>query len=142
MASILTPIVLDGSVALAWLFADEKSGYADAIAVRAAELEFVVPVLWRLEIANVLVIGERRGRSTPDDTARWTSFLAALPFVVDDETAERAWTDVLALARAQRLTAYDAVYLELALRRGLPLATLDEQLQRAAHSCGVTHFVP
>lgn len=133
-------VVLDGSVAIAWLFYDEQNSYADSIAARVSELEFVVPSLWHLEVANVLLVGERRGRSTPADTAQWTAFLAQLPMSVDQETTNRAWSDVLTLARTHGLSAYDAAYLELASRRTLPLATLDESLRKAAGKCGVALF--
>ena len=130
-------LVLDGSVALAWCFADEADSYADAIARRLSQLQVVVPVLWYIELANALLMGERRKRSLPADTAKWLAYLRALPVAVDDEAAAHAWSDILALARSHGLSAYDAVYLELALRRGLPLATLDRQLQKAAKVAGV-----
>src|SRR5437879_3762258 len=114
-------LVLDSSIALAWCFADEKDAYADAIAALLPNLGVVVPALWHLEVANALLMGERRGRSTQADTVNWTGFLGTLPFTIDGETMARAWGDTLNLARAQNLSAYDASYLELALRRGLPL---------------------
>jgi predicted nucleic acid-binding protein len=97
----------------------------------------VVPALWPLEVANTLVVGERRKRSTPAQAATWLSLLEAFPITVDAETAAHAWVETLALARAQDLSAYDAAYLELAMRRGLPLATLDEKLKKAATAVGV-----
>src|SRR5262245_60183653 len=118
--------VLDGSVAMAWCFHDEADPYADAIAQRFPQVEAVVPALWHLEVANALLMGERRKRSTEADTANWLAFLNSLSITVDDETTARAWSDVLRLARTHNLTTYDAAYLELALRRGLPLATLDD----------------
>jgi predicted nucleic acid-binding protein len=130
-------LVLDSSIALAWCFADEKDAYADAIAAELPNLEVVVPALWHLEVANALLMGERWSRSTQADTANWTSFLGTFPVTVDDETIARAWNDTLNLARAQNLSAYDAAYLELALRRGLPLATLDAKLKTAAGATGV-----
>jgi predicted nucleic acid-binding protein len=134
--------VLDGSVALAWLFADEQDPYADAIIARLPGIEMIVPQLWHLEVANVLAVSERRGRCTPADTAQWLGFLAKLPIVVDDETQQRAWTDTLALARQHGLTLYDAAYLELAVRENLPLASLDKQLKVAAKAIGVSAFQP
>src|SRR5690348_14306127 len=128
--------VLDCSVALAWCFHDEQDPYADAIAARFPAADIVVPSLWHLEIANVFVVAERRGRSTQADTLTWTGFLSALPIAVDSETVARAWADTLSLARAHDLTAYDAAYLELTLRLGLPLATLDAQLKAAAQAVG------
>jgi predicted nucleic acid-binding protein len=100
----------------------------------------VVPSLWPLEVANTVVMGERRKRSTPAQAATWLGFLGVLPIVVDGETTARAWGETLGLARAHNLSAYDAAYLELAMRRGLPLATLDEKLQAAAAAVGVSLY--
>jgi predicted nucleic acid-binding protein len=133
-------LVLDSSIALAWCFADEKNAYADAIAALFPSVEATVPGLWPLEIANILVVGERRGRNTQADTAQWTRFLGSLPIVVDDETTARAWSDTVNLARSHNLSAYDACYLELALRLGLPLATLDTKLKAAATTAGVAFY--
>jgi predicted nucleic acid-binding protein len=133
-------LVLDSSIALAWCFADEQDAYADAIAARLPDLEAVVPALWHLEVANALLMGERRGRNTPADTVQWAGFLASLPIVVDDQTTARAWTDTVNLARVHNLSAYDASYAELALRRGFPLATLDTRLRAAAIVAGVVIF--
>lgn len=134
--------VLDGSVALAWLFQDEQDPYADAIIARLPGLEMAVPRLWHLEVANVLLFGERRGRCSPADTMQWLGYLAGLPIVMDGETESRAWSDTLSLARQHALTAYDAAYLELAMRRGLPLATLDAKLKGAAQAVGVPLYQP
>ncbi len=134
--------ILDCSVAVAWCFHDEADPYADAIAARFPSIQAVVPAIWPLEVANALLMGERRKRSTTADTAHWLAFLEALPITVDDEAATRFWNDVLNLARAQNLSAYDAAYLELALRRGLPLATLDDKLKTAAAAIGVREYKP
>jgi predicted nucleic acid-binding protein len=133
-------LVLDSSIALAWCFADEKNAYADAIAGLFPNIEAIVPGLWPLEIGNILVVGERRGRNTQADTAQWTRFLRSLPIVIDDETTARAWSETESLARSHNLSAYDACYLELALRVGLPLATLDAKLRAAATAAGVPMF--
>lgn len=116
--------VLDGSVALAWCFPDEDEPYAQSVLDSLASATALVPSLWHLEVANPLLMGERRKRSTEADTATWLGFLTALPITVDEETHLRAWGDVLRLARTHALTVYDADYLELAVREGLPLATL------------------
>jgi predicted nucleic acid-binding protein len=134
--------VLDGSVTLAWLFQDEKDPYADAIVAKLPGVEMVVPRLWHLEVANVLLVGERRKRCSQADSAAWLSFLAGLPIVVDSATESQAWTDVISLARQHGLTAYDAAYLELALRQGIPLATLDAPLKAAARVLGVAIYKP
>lgn len=134
--------VLDGSVTLAWLFHDEADPYADAIVAKLPALEMLVPRLWHLEIANVLLVGERRGRCSQADTANWLSYLSGLPIVVDGATETRAWTDTLNLARQQGLTAYDAAYLELAMRENVPLATLDTKLKSSAQAIGVPLYQP
>jgi predicted nucleic acid-binding protein len=138
----LNEFVLDGSVALAWFFKDEEDSYADAVAASFPYARAAVPIIWPLEIANALLTGERRQRSTEAQSARWLAQLALLPIAVDDETSGRAWGDVLSLARAYRLSAYDAAYLELAVRRGLPIATLDGKLKAAAAALGVPAFAP
>jgi predicted nucleic acid-binding protein len=140
--SVTERLVLDGSVALAWCFTDEQNDYADAVARVFPGLEAVVPSLWHLEVANALLMGERRGRSTRADTVQWMVFLSALPVSVDAETSLRAWDDILELARSHGLTTYDASYLELALRLSLPLATLDGRLKAAAGSVGVPLYEP
>ena len=133
--------VLDNSIAMAWSFEDEVVDYADAVLDRLAECRAIVPTLWPLEVANALLVGERRKRSTEAETLKWTRILSALPIVVDSDTNAHAWSDTLSLARGHNLTAYDAAYLELAIRRGLPLATIDSKLKGAAQSVGVPLFV-
>jgi predicted nucleic acid-binding protein len=134
--------VLDNSITLSWFFKDEANDYANAVRDGLNQSEAVVPSLWFLEVANAVVMGERRGRSTPAQAATWLGLLAALPIVGDDETSARAWSDTLGLARAHNLTSYDASYLELAMRRGLPLATLDAKLKNAATAVGVAMYSP
>jgi predicted nucleic acid-binding protein len=132
--------VLDGSVTLVWGFEDENDEYAEAILDRMPGLQAYVPGLWHLEVANALVVGERRRRTTPADAAPFLAILGAFPITVDDETIARAWADTIHLARAHNLSTYDAAYLELALRRGLPLASLDDRLKAAAAAVGVPLF--
>ncbi len=144
MSIVATPdrFVLDGSVTLAWLFQDEQDPYADAIIAKLPDLEMLVPRLWHLEVANVLLIGERRNRCTQADTTQWLSYLSGLPIVLDVETEARAWSDTIALARQHGLTSYDASYLELAMREGVPIATLDAPLKAAAQAVGVPIYQP
>ena len=94
------------------------------------------------QVANVLLVGERRKRCSQADTTQWLAYLAGLPVVLDGETELRAWSDTLNLARQYGLSAYDASYLELALREGIPLATLDAPLDRAARAAGVSIYQP
>lgn len=137
-----TDFVLDSSLALAWYFKDEADPYADAVAAHFPVSRAAVPLIWPLEVANAVLMGERRQRSTEAQAAKWLGYLGSLPIAVDDETNDRAWGDVLSLARAHCLSAYDAAYLELALRRGLPLASLDDKLKAAASAVGVLAFAP
>jgi predicted nucleic acid-binding protein len=132
--------VLDGSVTMVWGFEDESDDYAAALLDKMPDLLAHVPSLWSLEVANALIVGERRGRMTPADAARFLAILGTFPIAVDDETAARAWTDTLHLARAHQLSAYDASYLELAIRHGLPLASLDGKLKAAAKAVGVALY--
>jgi predicted nucleic acid-binding protein len=124
--------VLDGSVTMVWGFEDEADDYAEAILDRMPDLQAYVPALWHLEVVNALIVGERRGRTTTADVAHFLAILGAFPITVDDETTTRAWADTMHLARAHNLSAYDAAYLELAIRRGLSIATLDDRLRAAA----------
>jgi predicted nucleic acid-binding protein len=129
--------VLDVSVTMAWHFEDEATPPIWQLLDRLIDDGAVVPGLWPLEVANVLAAGERRGRSTPAKIGGFIEQLAHLPLAVDGETSKRALSEILALARGQKLTAYDASYLELAIRLGLPLATVDRELRAAAAALGV-----
>ena len=127
-------LVLDGSVALAWCFADETTTAVDEIMLRAAREGAVVPSIWRLEVANGLRSGIRRGRLT---TAQRNDLLASFREIMietDTETDRLAWTTTLNLADRHGLTPYDASYLDLSRRRGLPLASLDRALRAAAEA--------
>ena len=122
-------LVLDSSVALAWLLPDERSA---ATLDRVISDRAIVPGLWPLEVGNALLVAQRRKRITSEQRFAALRVLSDLPISVDAETASRAWTDTVALADRHRLTLYDAAYLELAVRRSLPLATFDANLRRAA----------
>lgn len=129
--------VIDNSVALAWCFEDEQTDGVMALLDRVAEDGAVAPQLWPLEALNGLLNAERRGRVSTQARRRLTGFLQDLPIVIDDETAGRVWAATAPLSEAHRLTAYDAAYLELALRLNLPLATRDLALIEAAKAAGV-----
>ncbi len=130
--------VLDCSIAMAWCFEDEATEFTDSLLEELAEGSTKVPSIWFLEVANVLAISERKGRSNQAKISQFLGLLNSLPITVDTKTEEKAFTDILTLARTHKLTSYDAAYLELALREGLPLATLDEGLKRVASKLGVT----
>ena len=133
----MSALVVDSSAALSWCFEDEASPESDLLFERVRDRGAVVPGLWHLEVANVLLQAERRGRITTGDVALRLELIAELPITTDNEATARAWREILALARAETLTTYDATYLELAIRRGLPLLTKDEALIGAAKRCGV-----
>jgi predicted nucleic acid-binding protein len=133
----VSALVIDSSAALSWCFEDEASPRSDALFEQVRDQGALVPGLWHLEVANVLLQAERRGRIAPADVTTRLGLIAELPIATDSETTERAWREILALARAEGLTTYDATYLELAIRRGLPLLTKDEALIAAAERTGV-----
>ena len=134
----MTEAVIDSSIALTWCFEDEATPETDALFERVRDEGAVVPSLWHLELGNVLVQAEKRGRISGKDIAARLDLIADLPISVDQETTIRAWRETLSLARSERLTVYDAAYLELAARRRLPLLTLDRDLAAAAIRQGVT----
>jgi predicted nucleic acid-binding protein len=134
----VSALVIDSSAALSWCFEDEATPEFDLLFERVRDEGAVVPGLWHLEVANVLLQAEKRGRISPGDLAMRLELIAELPIATDTETATRAWREILALARTEGLTTYDAAYLELAMRRALPLQTKDGALIGAAERCRVT----
>jgi predicted nucleic acid-binding protein len=128
------PLVLDASITASWAFKDEAHPEAAEALGRLRSDEAHVPGLWWFEVRNTLLMGERRGRIDEAGTAAFLGDLALLAIVPDRAPNE---SQVLSLARQNRLTVYDAAYLELAQRRSLPLATLDTALRKAAAAVGV-----
>ena len=128
--------VIDASLAISWLFADEQTPLSMNLLRQVSATGAVVPSLWRLEIASALQTGIKRKRI--DATYRDVAIqkLLSLPIETDPDTNDYAWSSTLRLAEIHQITIYDACYLELALRRGLPLATRDDQLAAAASSAG------
>lgn len=131
------PFVIDASVALAWHFRDESSEYADRVQERLRDGGVAAPSIWPLEVANALLVAERRGRLSPAEASHVAELILEVPVSIHEAPAELALGPVLDLGRAQGLTAYDAAYLDLAMREGLPLATQDEALRAAARRVGV-----
>ena len=129
--------VLDASVTLAWAFEDEGGDYARHVLARLGREEACTTALWPLEVANGLLVAERRERIEPADSARFTSLLLVLPIVVEPVDRRRVFEQTRVLARRWNLSAYDSHDLELAIRYGIPLATLDEGLRKAAEEEGV-----
>ena len=130
--------VLDNSVALTWCFEEERTPATADLLEQVGEAGAVAPMLWPLEALNGLLVAERRGRLDADRRRLLVSFLSALPIELDEETAGRVWTETSRLAERFRLSSYDAAYLELAQRRRLPLASLDQDLRAAAFALGLT----
>jgi predicted nucleic acid-binding protein len=130
-------VVVDASMTMAWHFEDERTKTVNDILSWVAESGAVVPFHWRAEVANSFLVAERRSRTTADFTEKSLNDLEELPIAVDPHGPEKAWRETRRLAAEHRLTIYDAIYLELAIRAELPLATLDLQLARAARAAGV-----
>ncbi len=127
--------VLDVSVTVAWCLPDEESEIANRALDRLRSDEAVVPALWWFELRNALVVNERRGRLTETETAAFLGDLGRLPIRLDERPPNSGL--VLALARRQDLTVYDAAYLEAGVRHSAPVATLDRKLAAAAEAEGV-----
>lgn len=125
-------LVLDSSATLAWIYSDETSEPIRHVFDLVIAGGAWVPALWRLEVANILEMGVRRGRTDTAFRDATLADLALLPILLDAETERQAWGATLRLAEKRRLSLYDAAYLELAQRRALPLATLDVELRVAA----------
>jgi len=135
----LTSVVIDASTALAWCFPDESSDYADAVLVALEGKTILVPAVWSLEVANAVLVGERKKLLRQLEILRFATLLESLS-VEDVQPVGNHIRNVLPLAREYGLSAYDAAYLELSIRHGAPLATLDDRLENAAKQAGVTIF--
>ena len=135
--------VLDNSVAMRWFFGDGKPqelAYAGKVLDAMKVTSALVPVTWGLEVSNVIARAEAKNLVTEARSEAFLELLQGVDIEVDSATFSHALSDTLQLARRYRLSAYDASYLELAMREGLPLATLDEDLQKAAKKAGVKRF--
>ena len=140
----MTAFVLDASTALSWCFEETQTPYALAVAKAVSDgAEVHVPHIWPLEVTNALVKAFRRKRITREELNDYARQLATLRPAVDcDSVAERTFADILALAERYQLTTYDAAYLELAQRRGLPIATADTNLAQASAATRIELFKP
>lgn len=130
-------LVLDSSATLAWIYSEETTDAIRELFNAVAEGGAIVPALWRLEVANSLTVAVRRRRIDSDFRRAALADLALLEIATDPHTDSRAWGETLALADRFSLSVYDAAYLELAQRRTLPLASLDEELCVAARTLGL-----
>jgi predicted nucleic acid-binding protein len=129
--------VLDASVALSWAFADERTDSSMEVLGHLRESEAVTSAIWPLEVTNALLVAERRGRIEPAPSTRFCALLLELPIVVEPLERSRVFGDTRRLARIHGISSYDASYLAIAVRLGIPLATGDEALARAARDEGV-----
>lgn len=124
--------VLDCSITMSWCFEDESNDYSDTILENMKTAIAIVPTIWPLEVANVLLLAKRKKRITEVQTVSFIDALSALSIVVDQSTSTRAPHSIFVLANELNLTIYDAAYLELAIREKIPLITLDSGLEKAA----------
>jgi len=134
----MEPVVLDASITMAWCFPDEATPFTEELLNWcSAGTHIYVASIWPLEVTNVLLNAQRRGRVTQQQIEEFVRLLLVLPIRVETVFLEQAFHDTRQLAQAHKLTSYDAAYLELAMRRHLPLATLDLDLQNAAVATGI-----
>jgi predicted nucleic acid-binding protein len=136
----MAALVVDASVSAAWFLEDETSSLTEAALDQVVRDGAAVPAIWAYEMANVLVMAERRGRIDPAGSASIREALLALPVHTDDAATLSLLPAIVGMARAHRLSAYDAAYLELSVRTGLALATRDAGLRAAAEQLGVPLF--
>jgi predicted nucleic acid-binding protein len=134
--------VIDNSIVMSLCFADQESTYADMVLTGLELFEAIVPAIWPLEVGNVLLVAERRKCLSEADSVRFLELLHDLPIHVVQEPPERMCGEIVALAREHTLSTYDASYLDLAMRKGVPVATLNTSLKQAASQCEVTLFYP
>jgi predicted nucleic acid-binding protein len=117
---------------MSWCFKDETNSYADAVLNRLTKVSAIVPLIWPLEVVNVLLSAERQKRLSKSASMRFLTLLSQLPIFVEYERPDKMMKELLTLARTSNLSSYDASYLDLAMRKGVPIATLDKNLIEAA----------
>ncbi|WDN89149.1 hypothetical protein BuS5_02117 [Desulfosarcina sp. BuS5] len=130
--------VIDTSVVMTWCFKDEVSQYADFVLDSLEHFTAIAPSIWPLEVGNVLLVAERKDRLSEAASIRFVALLSELPISVDQEPPERMTKEIFALAREHNLSSYDASYLDLAMKKGIPIATLDNRLISAAKRSNVS----
>ena len=139
----MTAFILDNSVTMRWRFENTSTPYAEEVLEQLLiGQQAHVPVLWLYEVVSVLAKAQRSASITADKAHGFLEDIRSLDITVDDESLGHIFSDVHRLAVEHGLSGYDAAYLELAIRKHLPLATLDEELQKAAHTSGVKLFHP
>ncbi len=138
MKAAAKQFVIDASVAVAWCFEDESTTFTDGILdLLSMGAEGVAPGIWPLEVANALLVAERRKRISMAQVTALLGRIVQLPVSVETIEPDCSFSHVLSVARQHHLTEYDAAYVELALRKGLPFATLDDKLRQAAQTAGI-----
>ncbi len=140
----MTDFVLDNSISMRWLLESEKTSdqrYAEAVLKSLVDADALIPNLWHLEATNVLLGAEKRREIEAGEIERFISQLENLPLHVDPLTSHQSFNRIMALSRIYKLSSYDAAYLELAIREGLPLATLDKDLRKAAKKADVELYL-
>ncbi len=133
-------VILDCSITMAWCFEDESTDFSEYTLEHIAKSAAVVPALWPVEVANVLVIAERKKRISHAKMIAFIELLSLLPIIVDNNLINRPILAIQELAREFKLSAYDAAYLDLAIRMDLPLATFDLALIKAAKKIDIKIF--
>lgn len=136
----MSSLVIDASVTMTWFWREQGSPMTAAALDAAGAGFMIVPVVWSFEVTNVLATAQRKGTVAPARIREFIALLERVPTQVDSPATSRVFGDVLALAHAHKLSSYDACYLELALRLGLQLATLDAELEGAARATGAVLF--
>jgi predicted nucleic acid-binding protein len=128
---------------MAWLFKDEQTTYTEKVlgTLESGNIMAVVPSLWILEVTNVLLVAENKKRISHNQSLQFISILQELPIQVEQFNIQIA-ESIIFLAREYKLTSYDTIYLDLAIKKGLPIATLDKDLKKAAAQCGIKLYKP
>lgn len=133
--------ILDASIALSWCFKDERSSATDDLLESLGKRSAWVPNIWPLEITNIMVLAQRHQRITYAEMTQFLELLTHLPITIDHETSSKAFHEILSIAHSEKITSYDAAYLELAMRKGLPLASKDKALCLSAKHLGVSTLI-
>lgn len=134
--------VLDNSVAMAWCFEDERGQYSISVLRILGMCEAFVPSFWPLEVGNALIVAERRKRIDKVESDKFIERLNLFPINIEIHDPKRIFSEIVPLAREHQLSTYDAAYLDLALRRNLPIAALDASIVKAAKKCRIALFKP
>ncbi len=133
----MTNFVLDCSITMTWCFEDEATTYTEQVLDSLSHGFATVPALWSYEVANVLLVAERKKKISPADSSHFLDLLSKLPITILEENHLQFKETLMNLGRTYRLSAYDAAYLNLAMNQGLAIATLDDELRNASKNAGV-----